>query len=217
MGSDVTCLKRRRCDGIRSVERADRELVCALANRCQRLVGFQSGAFDDGDWKMIFKWAQNQPPIGTLRGQLAIARILQDVGRHFRSSSSTERVDLRGSENLVQIDNRLVADALQLIEQLSSDPKLRLKSIASKLGVCGYHLEHMFKRHGGGRFTAHVRNARIHHSVRLLEEGRLSIKQIAAEVGFLHVSSFDRTFRKVCGMKPTEWLRCRNTVEHVSK
>src|ERR1700675_3715577 len=104
-------MKRNR-DGIKWVERADRELVCALANRCQTLAGFRSDTFDDGDWQLILKWAEDQPPVGTLRGQLAVARILQKVGRYYQSASAIELVGIReGSENPLQTDNRLVVEA----------------------------------------------------------------------------------------------------------
>ncbi|MGH7552218.1 MAG: helix-turn-helix domain-containing protein [Longimicrobiales bacterium] len=35
----------------------------------------------------------------------------------------------------------------------------------------------------------------------------LSVKEIAAAVGYNYVTSFDRNFKKMQGMTPTEWRR----------
>ena len=55
------------------------------------------------------------------------------------------------------------------------------------------------------RYSAILSKRRLHHAVRLLEHSHLSIREIAASLGYSAVSNFSRAFRKAQGMSPRQW------------
>ena len=51
-------------------------------------------------------------------------------------------------------------------------------------------------------FREYVRNVRLRHACRLLESSNLSIKEIAAAVGYVHLSDFYHHFKQAFGASP---------------
>ncbi|WP_437818178.1 AraC family transcriptional regulator [Sorangium sp. So ce1078] len=64
-----------------------------------------------------------------------------------------------------------------------------------------------FRRHVGEPPLAYVTAWRMRHAARLLEDGRLSIKDIAAKVGYGSDEAFNRVFKGWAGVPPGEYRR----------
>ena len=63
----------------------------------------------------------------------------------------------------------------------------------------------MLKRHTGLTFVTLLRRARVRAACRLLQTTALSMKEIAGRTGFSSASRFDRNFKTVCGVSPSEY------------
>ena len=101
--------------------------------------------------------------------------------------------------------NHQAIHAVQLIEARYGDADLTVGSVAGDLGISTEHLCRLLKRHAGHTFVTILRGARVRAARQLLRTTSLSMKQIADRVGFCSASRFDRDFKKVCGMPPTEY------------
>ena len=101
--------------------------------------------------------------------------------------------------------NWRVEVVLSLIEDNSSDPAFHLSHAAraTKTSVC--YLSRVIKAATGHGFVYHVRVARIHNSTCLLSNLALNIKEIAYAVGYASTSDFDRSFKTITGMTPTQY------------
>lgn len=55
-----------------------------------------------------------------------------------------------------------------------------------------------------------VNRARIARAKQLLGNSRLSMAEIASEIGYARQSSFTERFKDEVGMTPTEWRRARS-------
>lgn len=60
-----------------------------------------------------------------------------------------------------------------------------------------------FKRNTGHSFITFLNTSRMEKATQLIKESDLSIKEIAYSCGFEHVSHFNRTFKRIKGIKPT--------------
>lgn len=100
-----------------------------------------------------------------------------------------------------------VEAALQYVRSHYTDHPLRLDDVARTVHVSRWHLERLMKQHTGLRFTAHVRQARLTAACRLLESPGLSLKEVAARIGYPHVSEFTRDFKAAFHMAPRDWRR----------
>jgi two-component system, response regulator YesN len=95
--------------------------------------------------------------------------------------------------------------AVQLIEARYGEPELTVRSLAHDLSISTEHLCRLLKRDTEHTFVAILRHARVRAARQLLRTTNLSMKQIANRVGFRSASRFDRDFKNVCGIPPTEY------------
>jgi AraC-like DNA-binding protein len=67
----------------------------------------------------------------------------------------------------------------------------------------------LFKKETGLCFSNFVIELRIKKAIRLLRNKSLSIKQISFECGYRYISNFDRDFKRVRGISPSEYRKKR--------
>lgn len=85
-----------------------------------------------------------------------------------------------------------------------SEP-LALEEVATAAGLSAFHFCKVFKRSTGMTFTEFVNHARIERAKRLLMKPHSRITEIAYDVGFQSLSQFNRSFRRVANVSPTEY------------
>jgi YesN/AraC family two-component response regulator len=98
-----------------------------------------------------------------------------------------------------------VIRTMQVIETRYVETTLQVSAVAQDLGVSTEHLCRVLKRHTGLTFVALLRRTRVRAACRMLQTTTLSMKEIAARAGFSSASRFDRDFKTVCGMSPSEY------------
>ncbi len=109
-----------------------------------------------------------------------------------------------------RVSDRRVHRALEIIRTRHCDPQLGLSSVASELEISRCFLARLIKRETGFTFLYHLHRTRIRASEALLAHSTLSIKLIAAAVGYSTTGWFDRHFRRLLGIRPTEYRRNRS-------
>ena len=62
-----------------------------------------------------------------------------------------------------------------------------------------------FKQHTGSTFQTFLNERRIGFACQLLIEGERSVTEVAMQCGFSNTTSFNRTFRKIKDLSPTEY------------
>lgn len=98
-----------------------------------------------------------------------------------------------------------VIRTMHVIENRYIETSLQVSAVAQDLGVSTEHLCRVLKRHTGLTFVTLLRRARVRAACRLLQTTMLSMKEIAARAGFSSASRFDRDFKNVCGVSPSEY------------
>jgi transcriptional regulator GlxA family with amidase domain len=99
-----------------------------------------------------------------------------------------------------------IAPALRLIAERYREP-LPVTRLARACGVSASHLRRLFVDELGASPREQVTAHRIELAACRLASGRAAIADIAAEVGFATLSSFNRLFRAHRGCSPREWRR----------
>jgi AraC-like DNA-binding protein len=109
----------------------------------------------------------------------------------------------------VEAEDPLLVELLRAMrdERLYADHDLRIRSLASRLGVPEHRLRRAINRQLGHRnFNQFVNGYRIEEAARRLRSDRhLPILTIALDVGFRSVSSFNSAFRAHFGVAPSEF------------
>ena len=104
-----------------------------------------------------------------------------------------------------------------LTDKITSHPEqdLSIETLAADIYVSKYYLIRKFKNYIG--MTPHqfcIQN-RIRKSQGLLEAER-TVGEISVEMGFYDQSHFDKAFRKIVGISPSEYIRSKNIMQQIT-
>lgn len=105
-----------------------------------------------------------------------------------------------------QKDSSIVARARDYID-FNFFGKLTVAQIAADLNVSRSHLYKTFKEETGISPCEYLTQCRIQLATKLLEETDMSIREIAAAVGFDTYSAFFRSFKLCCGVSANEYRK----------
>jgi len=84
---------------------------------------------------------------------------------------------------------------------------LTLAELAALAGISPHYFTRLFRQSTGVTPHQYLIRCRIERAQALLREGRLTIGQIAQEVGFADQSHFTRHFRRAVGVAPARFVR----------
>ena len=93
-----------------------------------------------------------------------------------------------------------------LIEKSFSEPLYR-DDLASSVDLSPDHLGRMFKRLTGEKISDYINRLRIEEACRRLRQNNHKIIDIAFDVGFENLRTFNLCFSKTSGMSPSEFRR----------
>jgi AraC family transcriptional regulator, arabinose operon regulatory protein len=123
----------------------------------------------------------------------AIERVLLSVNRYFQCAGHSEN------------DPRVGKAIRYLAENLSTP--LSLQEVAAHSNLSRARLAYLFKKQVGLGPIAFQQQQRIARAKQMLQLPILSVKQIAAELGFKSPKYFSSCFRKMAGVSPRQYRR----------
>ena len=102
--------------------------------------------------------------------------------------------------------NDIISQITSLTSERFSDPTLSLSVISEKLGYHEKYISAHFKKETGVTYTQYLRELRIRHSLFLIEQGVVSVKNIAILSGFRDPLYFSKVFKEEKGISPKEYI-----------
>ena len=100
----------------------------------------------------------------------------------------------------------LIQKVIHYLEQHFADNDISLGQVSDIMGVTPNYLGKLFKDSIGASFNEYLTERRLSHSLRLLNQNLLSIKQIAEKSGFSSSPYFISIFKKHFGTTPKQYL-----------
>lgn len=82
---------------------------------------------------------------------------------------------------------------------------ISLTTLAETFSLNPYYLSHRFKEITGYTVIQYIQMTRIKNAQYLLSNSNEKITQIAEDTGFSSFSQFNRVFRKICSMSPSDY------------
>ena len=113
----------------------------------------------------------------------------------------TESVDLINSA----FSSKLIKKILKFVEDNYTDPNISLALIAEKFNITPQYLSALFKEKIGVNLSDYIMQLRIIKAKEFLINTKDSINKISQEIGYTHVSSFIKVFKKSEGVSPTQY------------
>ena len=124
-----------------------------------------------------------------------------------------EQTSLTPQETLPLVKGDKSKYVLQALEDIAghyADQDISITTIASHLGVSEGHLSHVFKKETSYTIISYLTQYRIHTAMKLLQDCRYKVYEVAELVGYRDVAYFGSTFKRLAGVSPSEYQdRCR--------
>lgn len=109
-------------------------------------------------------------------------------------------------ERLNEKLSRPIEDTIRFIKENYAN-SISLEDAADAANVSAPYLSRIFKEKTGTGFNEYLTKVRLEESEKLLSDTNLSIKEIAAAVGYSDEKYFSKLFKKTLGIKPTDYRR----------
>jgi AraC family transcriptional regulator, arabinose operon regulatory protein len=95
----------------------------------------------------------------------------------------------------------------KVLQSVQGDPSKTVLELAHAVNLSASRLGHLFRAQVGTDLNSFLRHARLERAAKLLQQTEMSIKEIAATIGYRHSSSFDRGFEKKFDVAPADYRR----------
>ena len=107
-------------------------------------------------------------------------------------------------------ETRRVIEAIRLVESEAAQP-LELNAMAAVAGMSKYHFLRVFRRLTGMTPHRYLISARLRRAALALTSSRRPVIAVALDAGFGDLSTFNKTFRAVFGLTPTQYRDMRRS------
>jgi YesN/AraC family two-component response regulator len=174
-------------------------MLTARADRNSKLKGLQTGADN-----YLIKPFDSEELLIRIRNLIRQRKRLQD--QFNRNYFMDERIT-----GLPGADERFIVKAKDIIEKHLSDPEFHTEEFSLQMGMSRMQLYRKFKGLADQSPNEFIQKLRLKHSRILLDKGADNIAQIAYQVGFSDPSYFARSFRKLYGKSPSEYISGQRT------
>ncbi len=108
------------------------------------------------------------------------------------------------TESVSKDKSKPVRDVIKYIDAHYPE-QLELQSLASAAGLSPNYFSALFYSVSGIHLWDYVNSRRIDAAIRLLADNELNILDIAVKCGFNNTANFNKTFKKITGLTPTEY------------
>ena len=95
----------------------------------------------------------------------------------------------------------------KVLSKIDQDPAATVQSLARLVKLSSSRLGHLFKADTGMELRHFLVESRLEKATELLRKTDMQIKEISHTVGYQHVPSFDRVFRKRFHVSPADYRR----------
>ncbi len=155
------------------------------------------------EFKSLFDLNDSEIPFREL---LISSKLLSFFGMLGQRILSSYPGELSSQETSQYKSARQIAEACIYISQNCSNP-LTLENVSLSLGISKSYFAHLFKDYTKMTFIDFLTTERIKKSESLFINSQKKIIDIAFECGFTSISSFNRAFKKIKGISPTEFRK----------
>ncbi len=122
--------------------------------------------------------------------------------------ANSEQYKLLASEGYQVAAHDLQDDRLEKVKRYimyNYQKNISLSTVAEKAGMHPTAFCRYFKYKTGKSLTTYINELRIAFGCKLLIKGHLQISQVCYDTGFNNVSNFNRIFKQIVGMTPTQY------------
>lgn len=103
--------------------------------------------------------------------------------------------------------NKIIKEAVDFLQENYFSPKLSINEVALKSYLSRTYFSRIFKEATGVSYTEYLQNIRITEACRLLKNTDNKITDIMFSIGFRDIKHFNKLFKRITGMTPSEYRK----------
>lgn len=145
-----------------------------------------------------------QKPFSMAYLQVRIKNLWQQRERLKKAYQSQTKLE-PSEVTVTSMDEKFLADLMELLEKDMDNPELNVKSLSEKIGMSHTNLYRKIKALTGQTATEFIRTIRLKRAAQLLKSGQLNVSEVMYMVGFSHRSYFTQSFKAMYGVSPKEY------------
>jgi len=157
----------------------------------------------DGVMQLMFDLRRHGSAESSAELELCLLLLLQLIARHAENAPLTTV----GVPVDAQLRQPIEAALAYIYEHYKED--IPISVLARSCSMSESYFRKLFLRIMGQSPLEYVNTYRIHRSMNLLRNTSDSIQNIAARSGFSSIAAFNRNFRQLAGMSPSQWRRSK--------
>jgi signal transduction histidine kinase/ligand-binding sensor domain-containing protein/DNA-binding response OmpR family regulator len=169
-------------------------LLTALTTEHDQLAGLDSGAND-----YIVKPFNFEILLTKIHNLL---RMQQSMKKTYQKQIEIQARDIV----VVSEDEKFLKNALEYIENNITNPNFSVEELSSNLNLSRVSLYKKLLTLTGKTPVDCIRTIRLKRAIQLLEKSKLSIANVAYEVGFNNAAYFAKVFKEEFGILPSEYI-----------
>ncbi|WP_310603563.1 AraC family transcriptional regulator [Anaerosporobacter sp.] len=146
----------------------------------------------------IYRLSSNEIPIKEMLLYNKFTSLLCEIWKDNHSSSEEMMDEGKNQQILKQVKSYISKNFAM---------KVTLEELASKFFIDKFYLTRLFKKEYGKTIFNYLLECRLLESKRLLRNTKLSIAEIAIQVGINDVSYFTKVFKKIEGLSPRDYRK----------
>lgn len=141
-------------------------------------------------------------------GQSILSNQLTLLYKKFRMESVMISDDIRKEDSSGNW-KRDICEIRDYIEAHCREKTFSIKAMAAEIGTTPSNLSHYFKKYTGQNISKYIDSVRMKRAMELLN-GSLRIVDVAEVLGYNSTSVFIETFKRVCGITPSQYRQEKN-------
>lgn len=169
-------------------------LLTAKSQVTDKLQGFEKGAND-----YIIKPFSAKEVLARIKSQLKF-KLLRD--KLLRAN-----LNLKGQRKILSDTSKMKIEAVKEFLDENYDEDISREDLAAEAGMSPDHLGKMFKQYAGVKISDYINQKRVEEAARQLQETQSKIIDIAFDVGFGSLRSFNQVFRDLMGENPSNYRK----------
>lgn len=128
-----------------------------------------------------------------------VARELERKTDPYRLTTANSRKDLY--------------EAIEYIKQ-NYQEEIKLEDLARLSGMAPTYFSNLFKNTLNKPFIKYLNEVRIRNAMDLLKDSNYNVTEISMQVGYNHLSHFNRVFKQVTGVTPSEFRKNNEATQY---
>lgn len=132
-----------------------------------------------------------------------ISKNLRLKGKYSGTQQQKDKVE---EKQVKGNDEALMERIMKVVNEHLDDSDFNVEVLTKEVGISRAQLHRKMKEMTGLPVSEFIRNIRLEQAVRLLEEQKINVTQVAYSVGFSNLAHFSTVFRKQFGVSPTEYM-----------